>query len=203
MHAVQPHPDGLFLFQNNGGSEKVLLVPGERAFSVYSIVQRIILFQSGTSQMMLMVTSLWHHRTTLHPGGLVPNLPGPRCQFRGDWSEPIASLSSESVSNTLNTMPYHTVLSVLLRTWITSLRIHEYPWWNKSYMVAVLPGCVSFIFYFWLFVNPFSSPDNGYYEKRWSMANVGVHSYISTKTSSTSSELLCRLCSVLLWICWD
>ena len=45
--------------------------------------------------MILMVTSLWHHRT-LHPRGLVPNSKGPLCQFRGDWSQPIASLTSES-----------------------------------------------------------------------------------------------------------
>ena len=45
--------------------------------------------------MMLMVTSLWNHRM-LHPRGLVPKLLGLRCQFRGDWSQGIASLSSES-----------------------------------------------------------------------------------------------------------
>ena len=46
-----------------------------------------------------MVTSLWHHRG-LHPRGLVPNSKGPLCHFRGDWSQRIASLTSESDSNT-------------------------------------------------------------------------------------------------------
>ena len=39
-------------------AKKVQLLPGERAFSNYSSVQKIILFQSGTSHKMLMLTSL-------------------------------------------------------------------------------------------------------------------------------------------------
>ena len=54
-----------------------------------------IFFRSGTSQMILMVISLWHRRI-LHPRGLGPNLLGLRCQFLGDWSQPIANLTSES-----------------------------------------------------------------------------------------------------------
>ena len=84
---------------------------------------------------------------------------------------------------------YHTILSVLLRTWIASLGIHEYPWRKKN-MVRRVQGCVSIIFSFWLSVNSPSSPGNGSSEERWPMANVGVYSYISNKASSTSSELL-------------
>ena len=39
-------------------AKKVQLLPGERAFSNHSCVQKIILFQSGTSHKMLMLTSL-------------------------------------------------------------------------------------------------------------------------------------------------
>ena len=60
----------------------------------YSGVQRIILFRSGTSHKILTVTSPWHHRL-LHPRGLVLKLPGLRCRFRGDWSQRMASFSSE------------------------------------------------------------------------------------------------------------
>ena len=41
------------------------------------------------------------------------------------------------------------------------------------------PGVRVHYFYFWLFVNYFSSPVNGYSEGRRPLANVGVHSYIS------------------------
>ena len=60
LHDGGPHPDCLFLLRKNGDCEKEPLsgLPGERAFSNYSIVQRIILFQSGTSHKTLMVTSL-------------------------------------------------------------------------------------------------------------------------------------------------
>ena len=51
---------------------------------------------------------------------------------------------------------------------------------------------------FRLSVNSPSSPVNGHSEGRWSIANVGIHSYISTKSSSTSSE---HLYSVALWLC--
>ena len=71
------------------------------AFSNYSVVQRIILFQSGTPHKMLMVTSLWHVRVpVLHPCGLVPNFWRLWCQFRGGWSQPMANLTSEFDSNT-------------------------------------------------------------------------------------------------------
>ena len=61
----------------------------------------------------------------------------------------------------------------------------------------IIPGCVSITkFCFWILVNSLSSTVSGYSEGRWSMANVGVHLYISTKGTSNSSVLLY---SVVLW----
>ena len=70
-------------------------------------VQRIILFWSGTSHMMLMVTSSWHHRM-LHPRGLVLRWLGLRFQFRGDWYQRIAHFSSQSDHNTFCGIICHT-----------------------------------------------------------------------------------------------
>ena len=116
----------------------------------------IILFRSGTSHEMLMVTSLWHRRS-LHPHGLVPNSKGLRCQFRGDWSQRMASLTSKSDSNTSGSeeTQHHYIIhavffSVSLRTWIASLWIQKYRW-HLEY--GVITGCVSIICYFRLFVN--------------------------------------------------
>ena len=77
----------------------------------------------------------------------------------------------------------HTIFSVSLWTWIASLRVHEYLWRNQV-RITILPGCVSIIICFWLSVNSLSSPVNGYSEGRWPVANVGIHSYLSTKASS-------------------
>ena len=85
----------------------------------------------------------------------------------------------------------HTIFSVSLRTWIASLTIHECLRRNETW--NIFPGCVSIIFCFWLSVNSLSSPANGYSERRWPMANVGVHSYISTK------KLQASFC--ILWLC--
>ena len=83
-------------------------LPGEQSFSNYSGVQRIILFRSGTSHKILMVTSSWDH-VLLPPLGLVPRWKGLQCQFRGDWSQRMASSTSESDSNTFECeeMQYH------------------------------------------------------------------------------------------------
>ena len=52
------------------------------------------------------------------------------------------------------------------------------------------PGVgIHFFFCFWLSVNSLSSPVYGYSEGWRPTANVGVHSGISAKASSTSSEL--------------
>ena len=148
--------------------------------------------------MTLMVTSLWHH-PSLHPRGLVPNSKGPQCQFRGDWSEPMASLTSESVSNTFAEC-HLSYYSFSLTTDIS--RVSQSPLVPallESNRKSDVPGVrVHFpLIYFWLFVDSPSSPVNGHSEGRWSIADVGIHSYISTKTSSTLSELLY---SVVLWI---
>ena len=90
----------------------------------------------------------------------------------------------------------NTIFSVSLRTWISSLRIHECLRLKTARIV--FPGCVSSIFCLWLFLNSLPSPVNGYSEGRWPMANVGVYSYIIAMASLTSSELL--LYSVVLWL---
>ena len=49
-------------------------------------------------------------------------------------------------------------------------------------------------FCFWLSVNLLSSPVYGYSEGRRPMADVGVHSYLNTKPSSTSrASVFCAL----------
>ena len=160
----------------------------ERAFSNYSSVQRIILFKCGTSHKIKMVTSLWHHRV-FHPCGLMKNLLGLRCQFCGDWSQRIASLTSESDSYTFASeeTQHHYSFSLTTNMNRISLRIHEYVPVAKQ-ETYFGPEVGVYYFYIWHFGNSFSSPGNGFSERRWSMANVGVHSYISTKASSTSSE---------------
>ena len=112
----------------------------------YSTVQRITLFQSGTSHKLVMVPSLWHHRM-LHPHGLVPNLLGLRCQFRGDWSQRIATHTSKSDFNTSGNKETQcrTIFSVSLQTWFTWIASHEYLRRNESVVVFNFPGCVSII----------------------------------------------------------
>ena len=154
--------------------------------------------------MIPMVTSSWRFLVSSHPYGLVPILLGLRCLFRGDWSQRMASFTSESDSNIFGRGDAASfvmlIFSVSLRTWIASLRTHEYPRRNAGQTQAgsgswiMFPGCVSNIFYFRPSVNLLSSPVNGYSEGRWPMADVGVHSYISTIDRSTLSELL------FLWI---
>ena len=84
----------------------------------------------------------------------------------------------------------HTIFSVSLRTWIALLRIHECLRRNEKWVLGVFPPYVSTVFCFWLSVNSLPFSVNGYSEGRWPIANVGVHSCISTKASSTSRELL-------------
>ena len=135
----------------------------------------------------------------LHPRGLVPKLLGLRFQFHGDWSQWIASFISEFPTHLRARrckVICNTIFSVSLRTWIASLAIHECLRRNQT--VVILPGCVFIIICIWLSVNSLSSPVNGYSEGRRPMPNVGVHSYISTQSSSTSKELLY---SVVLWLC--
>ena len=162
-------------------------------FSNHSSVQRIILFQSMTSQTTPMVTSLWRHRI-LHPGGLVPNLLRLRCQCLGDWSQRMASLTSESDSIIFaGNIMYHTIfqshyghnsrLSEFSSTRGATSRI----WW--------LRGSCPLFFYLWLFVNSLSSPVDGYSERRWPISNVGVYSCISIKASSSN-----LLYSVVRWL---
>ena len=101
-------------------------------------------FRSGTSRMILMVTSPYRHRM-LHPRGLVTNLLGLRFQFRGNWSGWIVSFTSESDSNTLADCAIcHTLFSASLQTWISSIRINECLRPNQT-RIIMLPGCVSII----------------------------------------------------------
>ena len=101
MHGVSTHQDGLFLLPYNRACEDSQLYAGEREFSNYSSFQMMVFFESGTSHKILMVSSLWNHRIIrIHPCGLVPKWMGLRCQFRGDWFQRIASVTSESDSNT-------------------------------------------------------------------------------------------------------
>ena len=71
-------------------------------FQLFS-AQRLNLFRSGTSHMIILVTSSWHHGVSvpvIHPpsGGLVPIWLGLGCQFRGNWSQRREILTSESHS---------------------------------------------------------------------------------------------------------
>ena len=150
-------------------------------------------FRSGTSQMILMVTSPWNHRL-LRPRGLVSILLGLLSQFRGDWSQWMTSFSSESDSNTFTgeVMQCHLlyyIFSVSLQRWIPSLRIHECLEWNqaglKILILSLIPGyrCVSIIIFFGLSVNSLSSLVNVDSVWRWPKSNVGVHSCISITKS--------------------
>ena len=145
------------------------------AFSNYQVIKKPTFFRSGTSRMIQTVTSSWHHHM-LHPHGLVSMLLGLRCQFLGDWSQQMAIFTSESDSNTFAERKCSviclTFFSVSLRTWIGTLRIHEWLQCHKT--PVLLKGCVSILFYFRLSVNPLSSLVNGYFEARWPVANVGV-----------------------------
>ena len=94
------------------------------------------------------------------------------------------------------------IFSVSLRTWISPLGIHECLRHNQTWLIAVVLGCVSFIIRSWLSVNSLPSPGNDYSDGRWPMANVGVHSYISTKAGPTSSLSDWEfLYFVVLWLC--
>ena len=55
------------------------------------------LFRSGKSHMILKVTSSWVHHL-LHPRGSMPILVGLCRRFRGDWSQQMATHTSESDS---------------------------------------------------------------------------------------------------------
>ena len=83
----------------------------------------------------------------LHPRGLVPKSKGLRCQFRGDWSQWMASFTSESDSNAFaaSLFIFYFFFSVLLRRWIAPLRIRE-SLRRDPRKVKVFPGCVSINF---------------------------------------------------------
>ena len=167
-----------------------------------------------------MVTSPWHH--LMHPGGLVPIWLGLRCQFRGDWSQLIPSITSGCDSNPFvcEEMQHHCSYHFFSLTTdmnsrkpkvatvqdrkpegdVPEVRVHysfasgylsipfRHPWtaaWGWCSW-----GARPLFFCFWLSVNSLSSPVDGNSEERWSIANVGVHSYISTKAGSTSNEFL-------------
>ena len=136
--------------------------------------------------MMLMVTSSWHHRM-VHPRGLVPKLKGRRCQSRGDWSQRMASLSSECDSNTFVGEEMRHQLSHYFSSLTTDM--NRVPTAQEGNYYGC-PGVRPLFFASGSSVNSLSSPVNGNSEERWSKANVGVHLRISTKASSTSSELL-------------
>ena len=143
----------------------------------------INIYRSGKSQIVLIVTSPWHHRM-LHPRGLVPTLLGLRCQFRGDWSQQMATITSESDSTTFAGEVIQRHLSYYLFSLTTDMNSVS----QNTQVPAVQQGNtktgqgVRFHYcLLWLSVNSLSSPVNGYSEGRWPMANVGVHSYMSTK----------------------
>ena len=175
------------------------------AFSNYSVVQRIILFQSGTPHKMLMVTSLWHVRVpVLHPCGLVLNFWRLWCQFRGGWSQPMANLTSEFDSNTFaGEETQHHFLYFFFSSLTTDVnRVSQNPRVPASHGEhRSTPGVrIHFIICFWFLSIFLSSPGtgNGYSEGRWPNAYVGVLSCITTKASSTNS-VFCG--SVVLWLC--
>ena len=136
-----------------------------------------------------MVTSDQH---MLQPRGLAPALLGLQCQLRGDWSQRIASFTSESDSNTFaGSVICHTMFSVSLWTMMTSVFIHECPWRQSQKTGAIIVArCVCFIILLLALCQIFLSPDNGSSKGRWPKADVGVHSCISTNTNSTLSQLL-------------
>ena len=147
-----------------------------------------------------MVTSSWDH-VLLLPLGLVPRWKGLQCQFRGDWSQRMASSTSESDSNTFayEEMQYH--FSYYFFSLTTDMNcfaqnpqvpaVKKHMDYRGAYGVRVL------FFSFWLSVNSLLSPVIGYYEGRRPYANVGVHSYINTNSSQFNFErasviLFCR-----------
>ena len=101
---------------------------------------------------------------------------GLQCQFRGDWSQQMVILSSESDSSTLARRRgaiCHTIFSVSLQTWIAFFGIHECL--RRNHTAVMLPGWVSIIIFicFWLLsVDFFLSSVNGYSEGSWPLANV-------------------------------
>ena len=162
----------------------------------------INLFRSGTSQMTLMVTSSSGHHLVLHPRGLVPRLLGLWCQFRGDWSQRITTSTSESDFNILQARRYNIICHTIFFSLTTNMNHDSQNPRVPTAQDKGVPGCAVHgvcPFFFPSGCRSFislSSPVNGYSEGRWQMANVGVHSYISTKTSSTSSKFLYSVCSV-------
>ena len=160
-------PSGLSIFipapTTSSGSEAFLqLLAGEQSFSNYSGVQRIILFRSGTSHKILMVTSPWYH-LMLHPLGLVPRWKGLPSQFRGDWSQRMASSTSESDSNTFTCEEMQYNLSYYFFSLTTDMNCFaqnpQVPA-EQSYIGyrspdAYYPGVRVLFFFFWLSVNPF------------------------------------------------
>jgi hypothetical protein len=150
-------------------------------------------FHSGTSYMILMVTFSWLQR--LHPRGLVPNLMGLRCQFRGGWSQRIPVLISESDSSRRGDaasfvfQSYYGHKSNLSESTSAWGATKDGSWFRGAYpLFFFTSGSLSITF-------RRRSPAYGYSEGRWPMANVGVHSCISTMACSTSSDLL--YCAVL------
>ena len=134
------------------------------------------------------------------------------CQSRGDWSQRMASLTSEYDSNSFVGEEMQHQLSHYFSSFTKDMnRDTQYPFVpavqkGKSKDYGHVPGVRVHVFCFSLYVNSLSSPVNGYSEERWPKANVGVHSHrpvLITMASSTSSELLYNtvLYSVVLWLC--
>ena len=104
---------------------------------------------------------------------------GLQFQFRGDWSQQMAILSSESDSSTLARRRgaiCHTIFSVSLQIWIMSFEIHG------AYGATIQQLCsrgecpLLFLFASGCCLLILSSSVNGYCEGRRPMANMGVHS---------------------------
>ena len=133
---------------------------------------------SASHVILLMVTSRRYN--ILHSRGLVtvPIWQGLRCQFHGDWSQRMASLTSECVSNTLVGEEMQHQLS----HYFSSL------YGQESRLSASTSACDAerqLEGFFWcsrvrvhffcllLFVNSLSSPVNGYSEGRWLWSKCG------------------------------
>ena len=137
-----------------------------------------------------------------HPRGLVPKLLGLKCQFRGDWSQRKANPTSESDSTTFAGEEMQRHLSYYFFSLTTDIngvcQNPRVPAAERS-MTITAPGVRAHCFFcFWLSVNSLSSPVNGYSGGRWPMANVGVHSYISTKRTSS----FIKFCISHMQRCW-
>ena len=163
---------------------------------------------------MLMVTSLCD-QCFFHPCGLVTKLLSLRSQYRGDWFQRMTSLTSESDSNTCAGEERHH-LSYYFFSLTTDInrasknpRVPAAQPDSDKHDDKYVLGVRVLFFCFWLSVNLLSFLVNGYSEGRWPMADVGVHSYLNTKPSSTSRKILysvlCKnhiLSHMQIWYRW-